>query len=199
MKKLIALAILSLGILTFSAQAQQLKIAVVDLQAIFNDYYKTQEANKRLQDQQASFKKEREDRLTDYRKLVDQINALKDGLNDPTLSATAKDEKNKKLGEKVNEARTREQEIASYDQNASKILQDTFVRQRKQILDEITKSVEEFCKGKYNLVLDKSGVTLNYTPAIVYQEGVTDISAEITKQLNKDKDKQPAATEAKPK
>ena len=199
MKKIIALAILSLGVITMSAQAQQVKIAVVDLGTIFNDYYKTQEASKRMQDQMDSFKKEREDRMTDYRKLIDQINALRDGLKDPTLSAAGKDEKQKKLEEKAIEARTREQEIASYDQNSSKILQDTFLRQRKQILDEIKKAVEDFSKGKYNMVFDKSGMSMNGTPAVVYQEGLTDISGEITKQLNKDKDKQPAPADVKPK
>lgn len=199
MKKIIALAILSLGVITLSAQAQQVKIAVVDLGTIFNDYYKTQEASKRMQDQMDSFKKEREDRMTDYRKLIDQINALRDGLKDPTLSAAGKEEKQKKLEEKAIEARTREQEIASYDQNSSKILQDTFLRQRKQILDEIKKAVEDFSKGKYNMVFDKSGMSMNGTPAVVYQEGLTDISGEITKQLNKDKDKQPAPADVKPK
>ncbi len=196
MKKTIAIALFCICAFTVPAQAQ-LKIAVVDMQTIFKDYYKTQEAEKRIQDQITSFKKEREDRVNDYHKLVDQINALKDGMKDPVASDASKKDKEQKLNEKINEARTREQEITSYDQNASKIIQDTQMRQRKQIVDEISKAIEDFSKGKYNMVLDKSGMTLNGTSTIVYQEGMTDISAEITKQLNSNKDKQPAASAAK--
>ncbi len=195
MKKIIAIALFCISAFTVPAHAQ-LKIAVVDMQAIFKDYYKTQEAEKRIQDQIASFKKEREDRLSDYRKLVDQINALKDGMKDPVASGASKKDKEQKLNEKINDARTREQEISSYDQNAGKIIQDTQMRQRKQIVDEISKAIEDFSKGKYNMVLDKSGMTLNGTSTIVYQEGMTDISAEITKQLNSNKDKQPASAPA---
>jgi outer membrane protein len=64
---------------------------------------------------------------------------------------------------------------------------DQSQRTRKSIIDEITQSVATYSKGKYTVVLDKSGVTLNGTPALLYSEGLTDITDEVTKQLNASK------------
>ncbi|MEO0452677.1 MAG: hypothetical protein AAFY98_00900 [Verrucomicrobiota bacterium] len=58
---------------------------------------------------------------------------------------------------------------------------------RKTIVDEITSSVNDFCAGKYSLVLDKSGTSLNGTPSVLYTEGLTDLTEEIVKILNSKK------------
>jgi outer membrane protein len=173
-----------------AATAQQnpgLKIALVDLQKCFNEYYKTEEAKERINTQAAGYQKEFNERMEDYKKLVDQINALREGEKDPSLSEAARKERQDRLREKIQEAQTREREINDFRQTSSRLLQDQQMRTRKTIVDEINKKIEEFSKGKYNMVLDKSGQTLNGTPALVFTEAVPDITDEIIKALNKDK------------
>jgi outer membrane protein len=170
-----------------TAQTAGLKIALVDLQKCFNDYYKTEEAKERINTQGAGYQKEFNDRMEDYKKLVDQINGLREGEKDPSLSEAARKERQDRLREKIQEAQTRERELNDFRQTSSRLLQDQQMRMRKTIVDEINKKVEEFSKGKYNLVLDKSGQTLNGTSSLVYTEGVTEITDEIIKALNKDK------------
>lgn len=174
------------------AQTVGLEIALVDLQKCFNDYYKTEEAKTRINEQGSGYQKEFNDRMEDYKKLVDQINALREGEKDPSLSEAARKERQDRLKEKIQEAQTRERELNDFRQTSSRLLQDQQMRMRKTIVDEINKKVEEFSKGKYNLVLDKSGQTLNGTSALVYTEGVTDITDEVIKALNKDKPAAPA-------
>jgi outer membrane protein len=188
-------AVLLLSATAASAQTGALKIALVDLQKCFNDYYKTEDAKTRINDQGAGYQKEFNDRMEDYKKLVDQINGLREGEKDPSLSEAARKEKQDRLREKIQEAQTRERELNDFRGTSSRLLQDQQMRMRKTIVDEINKRVEDFAKGKYNLVLDKSGQTLNGTSSLVYTEGVTDITDEIIKALNKDK---PAGGAAKP-
>jgi outer membrane protein len=188
MKSIAALVCaLFLSTLALPAQGTNLKVALVDLQKCFNDYYKTEEAKARINDQGSGYQKEFNDRMEDYKKLVDQINGLRESAKDTSASESARKEREDKLREKIQEAQTRERELNEFRGTSSKLLQDLQVRQRKSIVDEINKVVENFSKGKYNLVIDKSGMTLNGTSGLVYTEGLTDITDEITKLLNKDK------------
>ncbi|NJL19184.1 MAG: OmpH family outer membrane protein [Bdellovibrionaceae bacterium] len=179
---LVALALLPL---LPAAQAQSPgRIAVIDLQAVFKEYYKTKEADSRLKDQMSGYKKERDERMESYRKLVEQLGGLRDAANDPSLSPEAKKDKTQKFEEKFNEARAMEQEMRNFESTTSKLFQDQTQRMRKTIVDEISAVLEQFCKGKYDLVLDKSGVTLNGTPTLLYSENVTDLTEEITRKIN---------------
>ncbi len=175
---------------SMQAQAADLKVAIIDLQKVFEDYSKTKEADARLKTQMEGFKNERDSRLEDYRSLVDQIKSLRDALNDPSLSADAKKEKQLKYEEKFNEARQREQELKNFEQTTAKLLQDQSGRMRKTIIDEINEVVKTFCSGKYDLVLDKSGVTMNGTSTILFSENLTDLTSEIVQRLNSQKPKE---------
>ncbi len=186
MNKLIPLCAAALLAGTASLQAN-LKLAVIDMQEVFKGYYKTEEADARIKDQMSGFRKDRDERMEDYRKLVDQLNALRESAQDPALSDTARRDKEQAFQEKVMEARQREQQIREFEQTTQRLIQDQTQRMRETIVAEIQKIVDEFAKGKYNLVLDKSGMTLNGTAAIIYTEGVTDITTEITRLLNASK------------
>ena len=168
-----------------TSKAAELKIAVVDMQKVFKEYGKTQEADTKLKEQMSGYKKERDERMEDYRKLIEQIKGLRDGAQDPSLSEDARKEKQQKLEEKVNEARQREREIREFDGTTQKLFGDQSKRMRDKILEEITTKINEFAKGKYSMVFDKSGMTLNGTPTLVYSEGLTDLTDEIVNSLNK--------------
>jgi len=157
------------------------------MQESFKQYYKTDEAQERLKQDMAGYQRQMEDKREDYRKIIDQIKALQDGAKDPSASDASKKEKEQKLKEKIQEAQTRENEMNQFAQTTSKVFQDSQQRMRKTIVDEINEKVNTFAKGKYNLILDKSGMTLNGTAALVYSEGVADVTAEIIKTLNASK------------
>mgnify|MGYP000644211845 CR=1 FL=1 len=189
MRSIILSAVLTLCALISPLQAQStgLKIALIDMQESFKQYYKTDEAQERLKQDMAGYQRQMEDKREDYRKIIDQIKALQDGAKDPSASDASKKEKEQKLKEKIQEAQTRENEMNQFAQTTSKVFQDSQQRMRKTIVDEINEKVNIFAKGKYNLILDKSGMTLNGTAALVYSEGVADVTAEIIKTLNASK------------
>jgi len=181
----ISLVATAAAILFHPAQARaELKIAVVEMQKIFKDYKKTQEADANLKEQMNGYKKERDERMEDYRKLVEQIKGLRDAAQDPSLSEDARTEKTKALEEKVNEARQREREVREFDQTTQKLFQDQSKRMRDKILEEIQGEINAFAKGKYSIVLDKSGLTLNGTSTVIYTEGLTDLTDELIQKLN---------------
>ena len=187
MKKLLSTLFVGLCLSALPATAQ-IKVAVVDLQTVFKDYYKTQEADARLKEILAAFKKEYQQMMGDYQKMVEEAGKIRDEANDPTLSQAVRDEKLKALQDKVTEVKSFERKLREFDVTRRKQLDDQSGRMRKGIVDDITKVVDNIGKTKgFNLILDKSGLTMNGTATVLYTEGLTDITSEIVNTMNASK------------
>lgn len=199
MKKLLTVtSLLAVSLLgsAFTAQAQT-KIGMVDMNKIFSSYYKTKDAESRINEARATAKKELDDRMDTYKKNLETINKLNADMNKPELSKEAKDEKSKARDEKIGETKNLEREITEFKNTREKQLQEQAVRMRNGIVEEITKLVQaEVSSNSYDLVLDKSGQSLNGVPIVLYSRESDDFSDKIISQLNKNKPKESAAPAA---
>lgn len=195
MKKLVALTSLASVALLFSglsAHAQGIKIGTVDMNKIFSSYYKTKDAESRINEARAAAKKELDDRMETYKKNLDGINKLNDEMNKPELSKDSKEDKSKSRDEKIAETKNLEREINEFRTTREKQLQEQAVRMRNGIVDEITKLVQERVKSdQFDVVFDRSGSSLNGVPILVYAKDSLDFSDDIIASLNKNK---PAGT-----
>jgi outer membrane protein len=171
---------------TLSISQAQLKVAVVDLNKVFNDFYKTKQVDAELKEQVNKFRKERDDQMNSYKTLVDQIKGLEDKRRDPAASEAVKKDTEAKLKDKVQEAQNREQEMRNWEATTGRLMQDQMQRNRKRILDEITAELDKVSKSAgYDLVLDRSGLTMNGTSAFAFiNDKLPDISDSLLKTLN---------------
>ncbi|MEM9399732.1 MAG: OmpH family outer membrane protein [Verrucomicrobiota bacterium] len=181
------LALIALTTLTCNLSFAETKTAVVDMNKIFKEYFKTEEAEKEITDMMNGYKKDHDERMADYQKLVEQIKELQEAVKDPSLSESARKERESKLKDKVGEARTREREISEFRNTTNKLRMDKQKNMREKIVVEINETIEKIAKGKYNMVFDKSGMNLSGVPTLVFADGVTDISSEVISSLNKGK------------
>jgi outer membrane protein len=195
-KTLITVALGSVLAWGTAAQAQLTtvsKIVVVDLNRAFNEFYKTKSAQERLKETADGFNKEHEQMMADYRKQVEDLNKLREEQDKPELAAEVREQKKKEVQEKLADTQKLQREIEDYRRTHAKMLEDQTQRMRQTILKEITDIIHKEARDRgYNLVLDKSGNTLNGVPAVVYHLESLDITEDILKILNKDK---PAAVE----
>ncbi len=76
MKK--TLLALFFGLIALSGAHAQTKIAVIDLQSVFNNYYKTKDAESVLKERAAAFDKEKNEMTSDYQKMVEDAQKLHD-------------------------------------------------------------------------------------------------------------------------
>lgn len=197
MKKLTISAVLAAALFasTFSANAQS-KIGTVDMNKIFSSYYKTKDAESRINEARASAKKELDDRMDTYKKNVEGIGKLNEDLNNAALSKEKKDESSKKRDDMIAETKNLEREIGEFRNTREKQLQEQAVRMRNGIVEEITKLVQEEVKSNsFDLVFDKSGQSLNGVPIVLYARDNDDFSDKIITQLNKNKPKDNAPPE----
>jgi outer membrane protein len=191
MKNLKAIITLSAAAILAGAlpvSAQGIKVGTVDMNKIFSAYYKTKDAESRINEARAAAKKELDDRMDTARKSLDEIKKIEEDIQNPALSKTAKEEKAKTHDEKVNALRNLERDINEFKTTREKQLQEQAVRMRNGIVEEITKLVKDKVNTEgFNIVLDRSGNSLNGVPVVVYANDNLDFSDDIIKALNKSK------------
>jgi outer membrane protein len=196
MKKSLIATLLTLSLLggLASTSHAQVKIGTVDMNKIFSAYYKTKDAEARINEARNSAKQELDERMDTYKKNLDQINKLNDDLANPALSADGKSAKSKERDDLIQETKNLEREITEFRETREKQLQEQAVRMRNGIVDEITKLVLVKVKDEnYDLVMDRSGLSLNGVPILIFAKDGLDFSDDIVVELNKNKPKDSGA------
>jgi outer membrane protein len=177
----------ALGVaVTASAQVPAGRIVTIDLNKVFNDYYKTPIASAKLKETADSFNKEHDDMMANYKKEIDDLNKLRDDQDKPEYSADVREQKRKAVADKLTETQKMQRDIDDYRTTHRKILEEQTQRMRQTILKEIQDVVDKEARDAgYQLVIDKSGNTLNGVPAIVFSQDQLEITEDIVKILNK--------------
>ena len=170
-----------------SAQEGKLKIATVDMQQLFKEYYRTNEAQKDINVENAKIQKESNERLGRIRELDTELQNMRKQLEDPSLNEAKKQSIYNEWNVKQQEGIALERERREYLQRRSSLLNEKMVARMKGILEEIRKLVEEKAKAEdFDYVFDKSGLSTSQVPFFLYTKDATDITAVLLKDLNKD-------------
>jgi outer membrane protein len=162
------------------------KIGTVDMQRAFKEYNKTKDAEAKINDAKNAAKKEYDDRAESYKKALDEINSLNKQLDAPALTAEAKTQKAKERDDKIANIKKMEREINDFSQTRERQLQEQLMRMREGIVKEISDVVVEKVKtNNLDFVFDKSGVSLNGVPIVMYAPPNVDFTNDIIAVLNK--------------
>jgi outer membrane protein len=199
MKKLLSLCVASALLLPAAVFAQSLKIGTVDMQRAFKEYNKTKDAEAKINDAKNAAKKEYDDRADSYKKALDKVNNLNKQLESTALSADAKSKATKERDDEIANIKNMEREINEFRQTRERQLQEQALRMREGIVKEITDVVMDKVKATHlDLVFDKSGMSLNGVPVLMFAPENWDFTAEVLTALNKNIKPAPAASPAKP-
>ena len=185
-KSLSSLVALTLA-LPLAAFAQgTMKIGTVDVERAFKEYNKTKDAEQKAKDAANAARKEYDGRAEDYKKAVDEINNLNNQLESPTLSADKKAQTAKDRDDKIAKIKNMERGISDFRQMRERQLQEQFMRMREGIVKEITDVVMDKVKANnLDLVFDKSGMSINRVPFLLYSNDNIDFTNDVIAVLNK--------------
>ena len=185
-KSLSSLVALTLA-LPLAAFAQgTMKIGTVDVERAFKEYNKTKDAEQKAKDAANAARKEYDGRAEDYKKAVDEINNLNNQLESPTLSADKKAQTAKDRDDKIAKIKNMERGISDFRQMRERQLQEQFMRMREGIVKEITDVVMDKVKANnLDLVFDKSGMSINRVPFLMYSNDNIDFTNDVIAVLNK--------------
>jgi outer membrane protein len=163
-----------------------MKIGTVDMQRAFKEYNKTKEAEVKINEAKNAARKEYDDRAEDYKKALDEINNLNKQLESPALSADKKTQTAKDRDDKIAKIKSMEREISEFRQTRERQLQEQLMRMREGIVKEITDVVMDKVKANnLDLVFDKSGMSINGVPVLMYAHENVDFTNDVIAVLNK--------------
>jgi outer membrane protein len=163
-----------------------LKVGTVDMQRAFKEYNKTKDAEVKINDAKNAARKEYDDRAEDYKKALDEINNLNKQLESPALSADKKTQTAKDRDDKIAKIKNMEREISDFRQTRERQLQEQLMRMREGIVKEITDVVVEKVKANnLDLVFDKSGMSINGVPVLLFSHDNIDFTNDVITVLNK--------------
>jgi len=185
MKKLLFCALLLF--VPVSLASADLKVATVDLGKAFDQFYKTKEAAAHLKEKQDEAQKEIQDKVADYQRISDEVNKLDQESKDPTLSPEARAEKAKARDQRGADLQAAGRQIEEFKTERGNELKDEYVRRRKEIVDEITKVINDYSGPQgYDLVLDKSSASVTSgVPFVLFNSNkLTDVTNDIVTKLN---------------
>ena len=180
-------AALTAACLSIPANAQG-KVGVIDLQKVFDNFWRTKQADVQIKDRLSEFEKMGATMFEDYKKANEEFSKQVEASNDPALSADEKDKRRKELEKKRKDIVDMENNLKQFQQNSQKTLMEQKFRVRDSILREVRGVIEEKAKaGGYNLVLDTAAMSANQTPFVLYSTIVgteADLSEGVAKQLS---------------
>ncbi|MFZ0435959.1 MAG: OmpH family outer membrane protein [Chthoniobacterales bacterium] len=161
------------------------KIGTVDMNRVFSEYSKTKDAQAKYSDAEKAANDDLNNRVETLKKSMEEINRLNSEAQREGLSKEAQDAKKKEIEPKVAAARNLDREIAEFRTAKQKSLQDQFLRMRKDIVDDIMKTVNDMVKERgFDIVFDKSGLSAGAIPVVLYSRDDLDFSNDVLSVLN---------------
>lgn len=180
-----ALCVSAAMALSATANAE-LKVATVNVQKLFADYYKTHEAQAEVDKAAQAVQETNNTRTETIKKMEAEFNDMVKKLRDPVLNEKDKKELEQKAQIKRQEVIALEQERRGFVERQLKSLQEQMKMRSAKIMEEITKVTEDIAtKGSYDLILDKSAQALRSNQVLVYSKPSMDITPSVMKELNK--------------
>lgn len=185
MKKWLGILVMFAAVTVLNA-AEPLKIAVVDMARVFDDYYKTRIVQSQLEEQQSVYRTHVTAMNEEYNKLQDEYKVLLDAAQNITLKETERQEKATKASEKLAEIKQKERDINQYLTEKSRQFKELEDTKRTEITAEILGEVQRRATvDGYDIVLDYSGKTTSSLASVVFFKPNLDITDAVLEELNR--------------
>lgn len=183
---------LMMGVLTLGAaptsQAAEANVVYVNLNKVFDEFYKTKLADAQLKEQADQYKDERTKMVDDFKKLQDDFKTMRDEAQNTALSEEARNSRRSQAEEKLVELRETENKIRRFEESRRRQLDEQTRRVRTKLVDEIKETLTKYAQEKgYTAVLDASGENLNGVSAVLYFDPKLEITDLLINLLNKGK------------
>ncbi|MCK5804726.1 MAG: OmpH family outer membrane protein [Lentisphaeria bacterium] len=187
MRKKLTRAVLLTGVvLTASVVTATEKITYVNMQTVFEKYYKTIRAQASFTRKKLEFKDRVELKREELRRLDQDCAALKRESDDELRDASARKESRRKLGVRVAALRKRSGEFEQFRTSEFRELRQQQEAFEQRLIGEITEYVREWCKANgHEMVLDIAGKSFNRMPVVLLYPKDLEVTKEIVDAINR--------------
>ena len=187
MNRDVKLVIVILGLMSVfltNVFAEQ-KIAVVNMDEIFNAYYKTKIEDTRIKKQTDIYRDYLVNLNKSREKLQQEFVRVRDASQNIAYSDAERESSRISAQNKYRQLQAKDVEIQQYNQEKREKMVEEFKKIKDGLVKEIRKVIASIgIREKYTLILDTSGDSLNTIPTVVYHSKYIEITDEVVKQLN---------------
>jgi outer membrane protein len=180
----IATLVTCAALLTISVRAADLKIGTIDLQKVFEGYFKTKLANAAIQDEIAGLKKDNAALIEEHTKAVDDYKKALDEANNQAVSADEREKRKKEAEGKLIRINDLRQTIDQFERTAKGNIDEKLRQSREKIVKEIKEVIATKCKSNGMSMVFDSGTSEGRLPMVLYTNGTNDLTDEILTHLN---------------
>lgn len=157
----------------------------VNLDKVFDEFYKTKLADAQLKEQADQYREERTKMVDDFKKQQDEFKTARDEAQDTALSEEARNARRAIAEEKLVELREAEGKIRRFEESRRRQLDEQTRRVRTKLVDEIKETLSGYAKEQgFTAVIDASGENLNGVSTILYYDPKSDITDALIELLN---------------
>jgi len=168
-----------------SAQEGRLKVATVDMQALFQEFHQTKTTKAKFEEEQTRVVRDRDERLARLNEMKKQMEDLQKQLSDPSVADAKKQALFSERQSKQQQFEGLQKELEEFIQRKSRALNEQMQLRMKAILEEIRVKVQKHAEGEgYDYVLDKTGASTSQVPVLLYTKDATDITEVLMKTIN---------------
>ncbi|MEI8205527.1 MAG: OmpH family outer membrane protein [Kiritimatiellales bacterium] len=160
------------------------KIVFVDLEKVFNGFYKTQLAKSKVEVQQQDIEAERKVMVDEMTAITTEVDALKKEARDTTLTDEIRDSKRMLYEERLLKLRAKQKEIEDFTTRRQQQLQTQVTRMSQTIMDEIRQTVVEYAKKEGFMAVVDNSARRAAIGVFVYTHPDAEITDTILKELN---------------
>lgn len=177
-----------MGALIFNVASAELTVVTVSMQKLFDGYYKSGEANQRLESIREQAVAEAQDKEKELQEMAEQIRSMQEELQNPVLSEDSKAEKQGELQAIAEQGRAKQAEFQQWQQQTMGNLNQRSQEIRNTLIEEIVKIVNDIALKDYSadLVFDTSDILGSGVPTVLYADSDLDITDEVMIKLNAD-------------
>ncbi len=166
--------------------SQALNWVYIDMDTIFQGYYKTIKENRVIQKQGEIFSEFANNLDKERELLEDAFNRLRDESQNIALNEEVREGKRDEAQTKFMLLQEKKKQIQEYNKEKQMDMRNRLEELTNKIVKEISDIVRVYSEQQgYDLVIDSSGITLNRLPTFIYLKPENDITDIILSMINK--------------
>lgn len=158
---------------------------VVDMNRVFQEYIRTQEADQQMQASIQNYRQGQEELQQRFQVRQQEFNEMRQRTADQELDNAERQALAEEAAEMLNQLRALEQELRQEDANRQRQIEEQGRRMRNRIVDEIKAKITELATSRnWTLVLDSSAASTNGLPVVLHAMPSADVTGEVIQALN---------------
>ncbi|MBE6370244.1 MAG: OmpH family outer membrane protein [Lentisphaerae bacterium] len=166
--------------------AAELKIATVNLEKLFREYYKTAIIEQDLAEQGKVYRNYIARQAEMLGKDEAEYRRQRDSSMNVALTAAEREKRSNAADVLEKSLRSRRAELEQYAADRAKALQEMAVKERAKVVEEIKNEIRRRAAIEgYAMVLDISGASMNETAIVIYSIEKLDITGKVLTELNR--------------